>query len=75
MEVGEVRASRRDPFRLVICAAVAVAVALGLLAAAGGVPAPEAAGEPLVQVVGVRSSFPTGWKRAAYPWGILTVCG
>lgn len=77
MEVGEMRAGRRDPFCLVICAAAAVAVALGFLAAAGGVPAPEASGEPLVQVVRSAKQFPNrvteGRVSLGYPDGLWVI--
>lgn len=76
-EAGEGRGTRRDPFRLVICAAAAVAVALGLLAAAGGVPAPEASGEPLVQVVRSAKQFPNrveaGRVSLGYPDGMWVI--
>lgn len=76
-EVGEERAIRRDPFCLVICAAAAIAVALGLLAAAGGVPAPEPSGEPLVQVVRSAKQFPNrvteGRVTLGYPDGMWLI--
>lgn len=74
-EAGEGRGTRRDPFRLVICAAVAVS--LGLLAAAGGVPAPEPSGEPLVQVVKSAKQFPNrvteGRASLGYPDGLWVI--
>ena len=74
-EAGEGRGTRRDPFRLVICAAVAVS--LGLLAAAGGVPAPEPSGEPLVQVVKSAKQFPNrvteGRASLGYPDGMWVI--